>query len=244
MITVFGAGIGLDELREVETYTPENAGKRWRPIPHGELVDTIKDEVLTRGWRIEKELFTLSKDTADMAGALLLNRVKGVEDVPEGMSLALGFLNSNARRKALKVTVGASIACCLNGMCTGSILLSRLHDHTVDLVAEVDTALDKYAAAAARIPAAVTVMREQPITSDMAAGILMEAGRRELVGWSAIGRVDQEFRNPTFAEHGKGTAWALLNAFTYAARKNINPAKQMEVYNTFRTLLPGGAELN
>lgn len=244
MITVLGAGIELDELRDIEVIPPMMAGKRWRPIPHAELVDTIKDEVATRGWRIERELFTVSKDQADMAGALLLNRVKGVEGVPDGMTLALGFLNSNARRRALQLTVGASVTCCTNGMCTGSILLSRLHDHTVDLVAEVDSALDQYVASAARIPAAVNAMREQYITPDMAAGILMEAGRRELVGWSAIGRVDQEFRNPTFAEHGKGTAWALLNAFTYAARKNINPGNQMAVYNEFRTLLPGGAELN
>lgn len=243
MITVFNSGTTLETLRTIEPAIPGNAGRRWMPIQHGELVDTIKDEVLTRGWRVEQELFSLSQDASSMAGALLLSRVKGVEEVP-GVSLALGFLNDNARRKALKLTVGGQVMCCLNGMCTGDILLTRLHDYTVDLAAEVDSALDRYAAAAANIPAAVNAMRERELAPGEASEILMEAGRRRLVGWSAIGRVDVEYRRPTFAEHGKGTSWALLNAFTYAARKNIHPTRQMETYTAFRAMLPGGAELN
>ena len=55
--------------------------------------------------------------------------------------------------------------------------------------------------------------------------------------WSRIGAVDKEYRQPTFAEHGRGTSWALLNAFTYTVKRN--PAlKQMEQMNRFRELLP------
>lgn len=243
MISVCGPQATIEDLRLIEPITPENAGRRWKAIQHGELVDTIKDEVLTRGWKIDKELYTTAREGVDMAGALLLNKVNGIPEMPD-MSLALGFINSNSARKALTLTVGASVTCCTNGLCTGSIILNRVHDHTVNLMDEVDSAINRYAAAAANIPAAVAALRERELSPEEACAVLMEAGRRELVGWAAIGRVDKEYRNPTFGDHGKNTSWALYNAFTYAARKNINPINQMATYNTFRALLPGGADLN
>lgn len=243
MITVHNSGATIEELREIEPVTPKEAGRRWKAVQHGELADTIKDEVITRGWLIESELYSVAHDGADMAGALLLSRVGGVEEVP-GVTLALGFLNSNARRKALQLTVGASVTCCTNGMCTGNILLNRVHDHTVDLVEEIEDAVDRYAMAAVGIPDVVRGLRETELMPYQANYILMKVGHQKLIGWTAIGRVDKEYRNPTFAEHGKYTSWALLNAFTYIARGHINPMKQMEAYATFRSLLPGAVELN
>jgi len=174
-----------------------------------------------------------------MAGALLINGglARGL-GMPDGVELAMGFLNNNARRRALQITVGANVSCCTNGMCTGSIVLSRVHDHTVDLVAEVEAAVDRYAVEAAGVPDVVRVLRETEISPAQASEVLMEAGRRRLVGWAAIGRVDAEYRSPTYAEHGRNNAWALLNAFTFAARPNIAPARQMGVYDAFRGLLP------
>ena len=240
MITVFGAGATFDQLRAIEPITPKDAGRRWKPIPHFELVETLKDEVMTRGWGITKELFSTTKDGSEMAGALLLDKVHNGHDVivPGGMSLALGFLNCNTRRKALQITVGAEVTCCLNGLCTGSILLTRVHDHTVDLITEVEIGLNKYVNAAKDIGTIVAGLRERELSQAEASEILMETGRRGLVGWAAVGRVDAEYRHPTFTDNGTGTSWGLLNAFTYAGRQNINPTRQMEVYNKFRTMLP------
>lgn len=237
MITVHKAGISLKQLRAIEPTTPKNAGRRWKPIRHGDLIDSIKDQITTRGWRITQALFSTAREGADMAGAFLMDDVRGVETVP-GTTLALGFLNSNARRKALQITVGASITCCTNGMCTGSILLNRVHDHTVDLPAELNVALNKYTEAAKEIPGIIRNLKERELSPDEASGILLRAGRLRLVGWTAIGRVDKEYHWPTFTDHGNNTSWALLNAFTFAARRNIAPTRQMETYNTFRALLP------
>jgi len=243
MITVHGKKTTLAELRTIEPTTPEGAGKRWKPIQHGELADAIRAEVDGRGWRVTKELYSTARGGADMAGALMVDGVGGV-DLGPGMGLSLGFLNSNARRKALQITIGASVACCTNGMCTGTILLNRLHDHTVDLPEEIRGALDRYTVAAGEIPDVVRGLRERELSPGEASEILMETARRRLVGWATIGRVDKEYRNPTFKEHGRGTSWALLNAFTYAARRNIAPTRQMETYNTFREMLPTAYPVN
>lgn len=238
MITVYGEGNTIEELRAVVPTTPPGAGARWRPIQHGELVDTIRDEVAVRGWEITNEKFSLGRDGADMAGALGI-KIKGWDGGAafEGMEMGLGFIHSNARRKALTLTVGASVACCLNGMCTGEMVLHRPHDRSVNLIDEIEQAVDGFNQHALTLPGAVAAMRETEVSPALASDILMEVGRKGMVGWAAVGRVDKEYRNPTFAEHGKDTAWALLNAFTYAARPNINPVRQMPVYNEFREMI-------
>lgn len=238
MITVYGSGVSLEELRAIEPVTPPGAGRRWRPIRHGDLVDAIRDEVATRGWSVEEELFSTTREGADMVGALLLSGVRGAGRVPKGMRFALGFLNSNARRKALQLTVGASVLCCTNGICSGSIILNRVHDHTVDLVEEVEGAVDRYAMEASNLGSVVRSLRDRELSRGEASGVLMRAGHRGLIGWAAVGRVDAEYRNPTFSEHGRNNSWALLNAFTYAARRNIAATRQMEVYDEFRRMLP------
>lgn len=236
MITVYGANTTRDDLRKITPTTPPNAGRRWQPIPHGVLADTVADECLSRGWRILGEAYSTARDGADMAGAFTL-RVPGVE-VPAGMDLSIGFLNSNARRRGLRVVVGAQVRVCLNGMCSGEVLLSRVHDRTCNLVEEVATALDHYTTTAATLTLDVRSLRECEIAPATASEILLEAGRRKLIGWAAVGRVDAEYRDPTFSDHGRDNSWALLNAFTYAARQNINPVNQMTAYNEFRKMLP------
>lgn len=241
MITVIGSGTTFEDLKAIEPVVPKDAGKRWRAIRHDDLVTSIRDEVLRRGWTIEKELFSTANNGADMVGALQLGRVMTSDnvavEVPSGLDLALGFVHSNDRRKALRLMAGANIACCTNGLATGAIIMNRAHDHTVNLEAEVRLAVDKYITEAGGVTDVVKVLRNMELVKGQASEILMQAGRRSLVGWAAIGRVDQEFRNPTFAEHGKGTGWALMNAFSYAARPNIAPRYQMETYDEFRRMI-------
>lgn len=241
MITVYNAkpGITLEKLRKIKPTTPEGAGGRWCPIPHAELVETIRDEIQTRGWEVADMRLAVASSGQDMAGAIVFDKMgrRYARKMPD-MNFSVGFLNSNARRRALKLTVGAEVTCCTNGLCTGELLLSRAHEHGVQLVDEVGEAFDRYLDAAEVIPATVAALRETELSQGEASDILLQAGHAALVGWKTVGLVDAEYRKPTFAEHGTGTAWALLNAFTYAARERINPVKQMEVFNKFRELLP------
>jgi hypothetical protein len=128
-------------------------------------------------------------------------------------------------------------------MVTGDILLKRMHDHTADLPGEVERAVGTYLKRIGRIGLEVTEMRETEIPPALASEILMDAGRQGIVGWAAVGRVDAEYRAPTFGEHGKHNAWALLNAFTYTTRNSLNPTRQMDAYRDFKELILNAAAL-
>jgi len=84
-------------------------------------------------------------------------------------------------------------------------------------------------------------LRNNKLRPAQADEILMEAGRNRLMPWSRIGAVDKEYRNPTFAEHGRDTSWALLNAFTHTVKRNP-PIEQMNQMNRFRALLPNARD--
>lgn len=236
MITVCGRKITIKEVRAIEPVTPPHAGRRWAPVRHGHLVDAIVAEVEMRGWGVTDMRFGLGRDGADLAGAFMLNNVTGVV-VPAGAELSLGFINSNSRRYALHLTVGANIMCCTNGLCTDSILVNRMHDHTVSLEDELRAAMNEYTPEAMKVQGLVDRLRGRTLVRGEAAEFLLEAGRRRLLGWAAIGRIDAEYLRPRFAEHGKGTAWALLNAFTYIGRTHVHPTRQMATYDTFRDII-------
>jgi len=68
--------------------------------------------------------------------------------------------------------------------------------------------------------------------------VLMQAGRKGIMGWSNIGKVDAEFRKPSFDyDRAHKTYWGLYNAFTHIV-KGYNGQSQMDKMNQFRALLP------
>ena len=237
MISLIGNGKTLAELHKMTITTPPGAGSRWCPIPHAELAETVRAGVLARGWGIEKEVYATGRGDADFAGALLLHGVPGVVATP-GTMLSLGMVSSNARRHALKLTVGASVLVCCNGLCTGAMLIRRLHDHTVALSDDIGRALDAFPEQAAWVPRIIDGLRDRYLSCYGASEILMEAGRQRLLGWTAIGQVDAVWRKPTHAEYGKGTSWTLYSAFTEVAARHVAPVRQMATTLRFLEMLP------
>jgi len=237
MISVLGKNITLEELHAVELKRPDFAGQRWQGFQHGELVDIIVDEINSRKWKVNEMKFTLSEDQADLAGAFDIS-IPALPSIP-GQEYSLGFLTSNAQRRALKMVVGTKVLCCTNGMATGEIVLNLKHTHTNEdiLCDAIGGAASRYLEKAREIPAMIERLRQRELPQAQASDLLMQAGHAKLLPWARIGKVDEEFRHPTFAEHGKNTSWSLLNAFTYVVKEQ-NPLSQMDRMNRFREMLP------
>jgi hypothetical protein len=235
MITVYGANIQLPELRRVQLKTPSFAGKWWRGIQHGELVDTLLERIGKRGWTPGDMQFSLGSDGADLAGAIDLD-APGLAP-PDGTRLGLGLMTSNAQHHSLRLYVGATVMVCHNGMATGEIVLCHKHTINFRLKEEIDFALEDYEFHAGRMNQMTERLKQRELSPTEAEHSLMEAGRNGLMAWSRIGAVDREYRKPRFAEIGTGTSWALLNAFTYVSKRS-SPMRQLENINRFRELLP------
>lgn len=236
MITLRGQDeyLTIEDLRAIAPQRQEKAGRRWQPIPHGYLADTLTNLIHSHGWGIVESRYSLSPNRDSMAGAYLLAG-PGLPQVP-GCHHAISFVNTNNRRKALTLTAGVVVKEYDIGVPFG-VLVKHKHN-ALPLRVVLGEALEAYAANSTHLPAGVRVMQRQKVTAAQASEALVGAARRRLVGWGAVGRVDHEFHNPTLQhEGGNDTAWALVSAFSYTAR--VNPLRQVAVVDDFRVSLLG-----
>lgn len=235
MITVCGANIDRAGLHRIPVVRPRHAGRYWQGIQHGELVDTIISEAESRDWEILDSRFAVAGDGADLAGALWLKTPE--VNAPQGQTLSLGMLTSNRMTRKLRLYVGTVIAVCNNGMATGDLLMNRRHTHRLELRDEIRRSLDEYVTKARQIGEISDRLRDRQLSDNEWSRILVEAGRRRIMAWSRLGQVDEEYREPRHDEHGRGTSWTGLQAFTEIVKKDP-PLRQMDSQNRFRQLLP------
>lgn len=239
MIAVLGDNsTTLKEVQAVKLQEPTGSrriGAYWQGVPHGELMDCILRECHDRHWSVGPQKYCLSRDGADLAMAMEL-KIPQV-DIPRGQILGLGVLTSNAMRRALRIVVGSTVVVCQNGMVSGEVVLSRKHTIHFNIQTEIQVALDTYLVKARGLMDTVEGLKARVLTLTDAEGILMHAGRQEIMPWSRIGKVDKEFRRPRFAEFRERTSWSLLNAFTWVVKQNP-VLEQMDQINLFRELLP------
>lgn len=236
MLTVCqGAKLDRNQLATIELKRPKGAGPVWQGIKHIDLVDAIHDQALFNGWRVTEETYSVSKQGTSLAGAIGLE----IPDItaPEGQSFQMGFLTSNNMERSLRLVVGTRVAVCHNGMCTGQVVLRKKHTTGLDLAEALETGFTEYRKQAEDVRKIVASLQQAEIDTATAEHVLCEAGRRGIMCWSRVGDVDAEYRNPRFSDHGMGTSWALLNAFTWVVKRNP-PLEQMSQINNFRALLP------
>lgn len=247
MIHVIGSNLTIEKVRAVPLIDPPSrpgspVGARWVGLKHGDLVDAVLAECKVRGWKVTDRKFALSNDLYDMAAAFSLT----VPDlaVPGGQILGLGVLTSNARRRALKLVVGSTVKVCSNGMCTGDILIDRLHTVGMDVIKdELKAAMDEYLIKAALIREITEGYMASEMTDQEVSHVLIQAAsatlrtRTNVLPVTSIPDVWREWKEPRFKEFEPRTAWSLLNAFTYVV-KRTPPLLQMDRIEQFRNLLP------
>ena len=135
--------VTLDELAGI----PAGArmGPHHRPVPHIELVSTVKQAFSDRGYAVAREQYSVSHENARLFGTLDLVPTTGaplVEGLEGGM--AVGLRHANDQAFALGVIAGLRVFVCDNmAFSGGDRLLRRKHTTGLELVAEVDRGLDR-----------------------------------------------------------------------------------------------------
>lgn len=235
MIAVKGTKVlSVQVLKKAAQIRPEKAGKYWQGIDHYALLTAIYEEATVRSWVMTDTRMTLSKTGTEFAASWKIETRKFSS--PD-MSLSIGVVNSNSRRRALKLVGGAVVTVCNNGLAIGDMIRSSKHTTGFDLKTTVKDAFDAFDTESEKFPDLVQDLKKRNLNSLETSRILVEAGRRKLMPWSRLGEVDKEFQNSRFPEFRDDSCWALLNAFTWVVKKN--PAvHQMTQSQRFLELLP------
>ncbi len=231
-------GLSRAQLRKIPVVTPERDRdiSRWKGIQHGELADTVVKSLEERKVTIKEESWYVGHNDTHLTGSLTLTVPK--KKAPKGMDFCLGLHHGNDMSYALKFAVGTKIFVCENGMVSGDIALRKLHTKGFDLKASVDDGLDQFLNQLDQVGEFIATLKAMDISDARRDKLLMEAGRRGLLPWSRIGKVDREYRKPRFRDFNQRNGWGLYNAFTYVVQKC--PAhEQISSMSAFRDLVLG-----
>ena len=113
-----------ETLRAIEN--PVMPGNRWKPIQHGELVDSVFKSLSNRNIGVLEENWSTSKDQNQLVGTMdLAIPAEFNIDKPDGMNFSLGLLHSNDKTKALRFVTGGTVFVCHNGMVTGDFVVCK-----------------------------------------------------------------------------------------------------------------------
>ena len=105
--------VSLDELDAIPA--GQAMGPRHRPVPHIELVSTVKQAFSDRGYAVMREQYSVSHENARLFGTLDLMPTTGaplVEGLEGGM--AVGLRHANDQAFALGVIAGLRVFVCDN----------------------------------------------------------------------------------------------------------------------------------
>ena len=143
----------LEQLRATDVHCPEPDG-RWRPLPHGQVRDTIVAEVESKGLIVTNERWALSDATKRRAGFQpqpgmydgdgarvfgLLNI--GNTDGGSERGWMIGIRSSYDKTIALGIAAGVNVFVCDNMSLLGDQVTFRKHTTNIDVVAEAQKAL-------------------------------------------------------------------------------------------------------
>jgi hypothetical protein len=215
--------------------------ERWKPIAHGAFVDQVVESAEMRGFDVESERWQTSADGFRLYGSIDFTKSSEGRhpqiDLPDGVGLALGIIHANDGSRAATIAVGARVFVCSNGMITGEFVFSRKHTSGLDLGETVEGAIDRFATGAREIPKTIEDLRSIPLDSTRTTDhLLVSMGRRGVLPWSQIGKVEKEWREPRHPEFEPRNAWSFYNATTEVA-KGISIRKQAGVLVATRELL-------
>lgn len=217
------------ELAGLPSRRPAKAGGYWSEVPHYQLLIELAEAAEAKGYKSGLIEAALNPDQHDLAATIALHPDASFAALLPGMTPALGVMNSNARRFALRVYLGV-ITDDPVGIPLEVLLVRK---HSADAVESAARRLTRaIGPAMRRLPAVVARLRDRRVGSDRARILVTMAGTKRLMPPSRVLRVLDAF----LADRDQ-SYWSLVTAFARVARMNP-PVDQLPQVFGFVNLLP------
>ena len=214
---ILGAGRS-DIVSEPEVFlttTPE-ATETHYPIPHGTLVETVRDVVKGARWNITDTDYALFHDNNEMFAVW---RIQNGQSHPD-YDLTIGLRNSHNKLFAASMAIGTYVMVCSNLDFYGEVTFGRKHTRYImrDLRGLVEKAFSKVQAMRILQDRRIEVYKDRTLSNTEAHDFLVRSVDQKIMPNSYIPRVLKEYRTPQHEEFFNDvfarTGWTLLNAYT------------------------------
>ena len=228
---ILGAGRNtiVSEPEIFLTTTPE-ATETHYPIPHGTLVETVRDVVVGAQWNITDTDYALFHENNEMFAVW---RIQNGESHPD-YDLTIGLRNSHNKMFAAGMAVGSYVMVCSNLDFSGEVVIGRKHTRHIlrDLRGLVEKAFSKVQSMRILQDRRIEVYKEYTPSDTEVHDFLIRSVDQKVMANSYIPKVLKEYRTPQHEEFLSDryvadlntnrpvrTGWTLLNAYTEAFKR-------------------------
>lgn len=192
------------------------ATETYQPIKHSWLLDQLEEQLATMGIGFAEQHHGISHDGARYFGVIHLEGLAGNEtQMP-----IMGVRNSLDKRFGAQVCFGNQVMVCANLCFWGTYMLGR--KHTTHIMRDLPEII---AQTLVGIPAMNQMQgsrfeqyQNTIIAPADADHLIIEMLRKNAINPARIGKVVDEWDNPTFDHGGDRSVWRLFNATTQALK--------------------------
>jgi hypothetical protein len=222
--------VTMDELREYDSPEFDPDG-RWKPFPHADIVEMIRDEATDHGFEMDPESLRLqvSHEGDRLFGSADVHNEVGLVS---GSSMSLGFMSSYDKSISFRLVAGARVFVCSNMLMFGSGPRSfedrHIHSKYFEPVAMIGEAFEVLDEVAALIRERQELLRATRTSDELASYAIMRAATNGAVQRSKAVSAFQAWEaskdgDPEECEiELPGTAWALQQAITMQWRDSTD----------------------
>lgn len=196
--------------QELEAIPTPQGTDTFKPVSHIELVAGIQAILSRKGIEIVKEQFAVRADGSRLFGTFDLS-LNGLE----GSCASLGFRTANDRTMKISIVAGMSVFVCDNMVLSGdSVILNRKHTSGLDLIPELEGAVERYQVRYSSLREQVANMARLVISDSEAKVLIHDTFVAEVMPIRYLPDVSREYFEPKHPEFEPRTTWSLHNAFT------------------------------
>jgi len=207
-----------DRLRAIPLPTH---GGQYAVVPHGTIIDETKQQLISAGFEIEKELYKTSLDGQIAQGVYHLKYGNDAD-----MGLMFAWSNSYNKQQRFKCAAGAQVFICMNGVVSGDMSnFNRKHmgkNAMQDVVASIQNQIANAKTYFDNLVTDKNMLKNIILTPRDKGRILGELfANDEILTLTQVGIVKRELDKPTHTYNADAnSAWTMYNHITYALEES------------------------
>ena len=221
--------VDLNDLRAVKT-TP--LGTKHHPVNHGDALEMFKTKLIDNGINVIKE-----------RGMLSVNKLKyiyvaDVYNKCSDMVLTNGFINYNDKSKAFTMVMGEKVFVCSNE-CVSHQLRDLKSRHTGNVYQEIrdkmQSGIERFFEFTNERINDINMMKETPFGEKQLGSVILDLHRGSGLSNTNIGKIVEEFDNPSYPEFMDRSAWNFHNACTHVFKRIADPIVRINMQHKMNT---------
>lgn len=214
-------------VAELNAVSCPPAEGRWRPVPHGTVLQYATEALTEAGYQIDNLRLGLTRDDQRFFGALTLKT-----PLVSGTSLAVGLRSSTDKSLSLGFAYGARTFICDNLAFRADTVIAKKHTtFGIDRYREaICSAVGKLQQFRDMEGKRIRAMQQRIIDDHLAESMLLRLYQDEqILSPRSLPLALKEWREPSFVGLEEKSIWRLFSAVTCAlnGRARTNPAAHL-----------------